>query len=123
TTKNRFGASNELGVFQMSSDGLREVSNPSEFFLEERNQAAIGAAVFAAIEGSRPLLCEIQGLMSYSPLNMPRRTAIGFDYNRVHLITAVMDRFLNINAGEKDIYVNVVGGLKITEPAADLAVV
>lgn len=121
--KNRFGASHELGVFQMSSEGLREVSNPSEFFLEERTQGAIGSAVFAGIEGSRPLLCEIQGLMSYSPLNMPRRTSIGFDYNRVHLITAVMDRFLNIDASQKDIYVNVVGGLKVSEPAADLAVV
>jgi DNA repair protein RadA/Sms len=123
TVKNRFGASNELGVFQMNAEGLKEVANPSEFFLEERAQAAIGAAVFAAVEGSRPLLCEIQGLVSYSPLSMPRRTAIGFDFNRLHLITAVMDRFLNIDASQKDIYVNVVGGLKISEPSADLAVV
>ncbi len=120
--KNRFGAAQELGVFQMNSKGLEEVSNPSELFLEERGDQLIGSAVFASMEGTRPLLCEVQALTLSSPMAMPRRTALGIDVNRLHLLTAVLDRHLDIRLGQNDIFINVVGGLKLIEPAADLAV-
>ncbi|MCB0407034.1 MAG: DNA repair protein RadA, partial [Bdellovibrionales bacterium] len=119
--KNRFGATNELGVFQMQNSGLSEVQNPSEFFLEDRNLEAIGSSIFAAMEGTRPLLCEIQALTASSPTAMPRRTALGFDHNRVHMILAVLDKFLKIDSSHADVFINVVGGLRVTEPAADLA--
>jgi len=120
--KNRFGATNEVGIFEMNSRGLREIKNPSELFLEERAQGAIGSAVLSSLEGSRPLLCEVQALTVSSPMPMPRRTTLGFDLNRVHLLTAVLDRFAHLQLAHKDVFVNVVGGLKINEPAADLAV-
>ncbi|WP_295900879.1 DNA repair protein RadA [uncultured Bdellovibrio sp.] len=120
--KNRFGAAHELGVFQMNSKGLEEVSNPSELFLEERGDQLIGSAVFASMEGTRPLLCEVQALTLSSPMAMPRRTALGIDVNRLHLLTAVLDRHLDVRLGTNDIFINVVGGLKLIEPAADLAV-
>jgi DNA repair protein RadA/Sms len=120
--KNRFGAAQELGVFQMTSKGLEEVSNPSELFLEERGDQLIGSAVFASMEGTRPLLCEVQALTLSSPMPMPRRTALGIDVNRLHLLTAVLDRHLDIRLAQSDIFINVVGGLKLIEPAADLAV-
>ena len=120
--KNRFGAVNEIGVFQMSSEGLKEVSNPSEFFLEERKENLIGSVIFTAMEGSRPLLCEIQALVLRSYLSIPRRTAIGLDINRLHKITAVLDRYLNTGLYQYDIFLNLVGGLKITEPGVDLAI-
>jgi len=121
--KNRFGATNELGVFQMSGDGLREVPNPSEFFLEERRENRFGSSVFAAMEGSRPLLCEIQSLCTSTPLPSPRRTAIGIDVNRVHMLAAVLEKHTSLSFVHRDIYANVVGGLKISEPAVDLALV
>lgn len=121
--KNRFGATNELGVFQMSGDGLREVPNPSEFFLEERRDNRYGSAVFAAMEGSRPVLCEIQALTTSSPLPSPRRTSIGIDVNRVHMLSAVLEKHGGLSLANRDIYTNVVGGLKISEPAIDLALV
>ncbi|MNK12113.1 hypothetical protein D3C87_301700 [compost metagenome] len=120
--KNRFGAAHELGVFQMNSKGLEEVLNPSELFLEERGDQLIGSAVFASMEGTRPLLCEVQALSVSSPMAMPRRTALGIDVNRLHLLTAVLDRHLDIRLAHSDIFINVVGGLKLIEPAADLAV-
>jgi DNA repair protein RadA/Sms len=120
--KNRFGAAHELGVFQMNSKGLEEVANPSELFLEERGDQLIGSAVFASMEGTRPLLCEVQALTLSSPMAMPRRTALGIDVNRLHLLTAVLDRHLDIRLSTNDIFINVVGGLKLVEPAADLAV-
>ncbi len=120
--KNRFGAAHELGVFQMDSLGLKEVSNPSEMFLEERNAQSIGSSVFCSMEGSRPLLCEVQALTVTSPLAMPRRTSIGFDVQRVHMVVAVLDRHTSCDLSHSDIFVNVVGGLKLEEPAADLAV-
>lgn len=120
--KNRFGPTNELGVFQMTDTGLAEVSNPSEMFLAERGESLIGSAIFAAIEGSRPLLCEVQSLTSSTFMAMPRRTSIGFDVNRVHLLAAVLDKHLDTDFARNDIFVNVVGGLKISEPAADLSV-
>jgi DNA repair protein RadA/Sms len=120
--KNRFGAAQELGVFQMNAKGLEEVTNPSELFLEERGDQLIGSAVFASMEGTRPLLCEVQALTLSTPMAMPRRTALGIDVNRLHLLTAVLDRHLDIRLSQSDIFINVVGGLKLIEPAADLAV-
>ncbi len=122
TLKNRFGAAHELGVFQMNAKGLEEVLNPSELFLEERGDQLIGSAVFASMEGTRPLLCEVQALSISSNMAMPRRTALGVDVNRLHLLTAVLDRHLDIRLAHSDIFINVVGGLKLDEPAADLAV-
>lgn len=121
--KNRFGATNELGVFQMAGEGLMEVPNPSEFFLEERRDNRYGSSVFAAMEGSRPVLCEIQALCNSSHLPTPRRTSLGIDVNRVHMLSAVLEKHTKISLSNRDIYANVVGGLRITEPAADLALV
>lgn len=120
--KNRFGPTNELGVFQMSGIGLEEVSNPSELFLAERGDKLIGSAVFATMEGTRPLLCEVQSLTTTSYTSMPRRTSVGFDVNRTHLLTAVLEKHVNCEFSRKDVFINVVGGLKISEPAADLAI-
>lgn len=119
--KNRFGPTHELGVFSMEGEGLKEVSNPSELFLQEKKESAVGSAIFSSLEGTRPLLCEIQALVSNTPMPMPRRTSLGIDVNRVHLISAVIGKKLPIHFYQSDIYVNVVGGLKIIEPAVDLA--
>lgn len=121
--KNRFGATNELGVFQMTSDGLYQVPNPSELFLQERRENRFGSAVFAAMEGSRPVLCEIQSLCTSSPLPNPRRNSIGVDVNRVHMLAAVLEKHTSLSFVNRDIYANVVGGLRISEPAVDLALV
>ncbi|MGE4131716.1 MAG: DNA repair protein RadA [Bdellovibrionales bacterium] len=121
--KNRFGPTNELGVFQMSGDGLIEVPNPSAMFLEERRENRYGSAVFAAMEGSRPVLCEIQALCTSTPLPTPRRNAIGIDVNRVHMLAAVLEKYTSLSFAHRDIYANVVGGLKLSEPAVDLAMV
>lgn len=120
--KNRFGPTHELGVFQMQSEGLEEVANPSELFLEERGESTSGSVVFASMEGTRPLLCEIQALTTSSPMPMPRRTAIGIDVNRLHLLIAVLDRHADVTLSHCDVFVNVVGGLKLIETASDLAV-
>lgn len=120
--KNRFGATHELGVFQMDSRGLVEVENPSELFLEERGTRLIGSAVFASMEGSRPLLCEVQALTTSSPMAMPRRTSLGFDVNRVHLLVAVLNKHAGLRLSQADVFINVVGGLRLVEPAADLSV-
>lgn len=120
--KNRFGAALELGVFQMSGIGLKEVSNPSEMFLEERGEQLVGSAIFSSMEGTRPLLCEIQALSVYSPMAMPRRTSIGIENNRLHMLAAVLEKHLEIKLNHDDLYINVVGGLKLVEPASDLAV-
>lgn len=120
--KNRFGATHELGVFQMDGQGLQEVDNPSELFLEERGQKLIGSTVFASMEGTRPLLCEVQALTNFSPMPNPRRTSLGFEVNRVHMLTAVLNKHLNMKLANADVFINVVGGLRLVEPAADLAV-
>lgn len=120
--KNRFGATHELGVFQMDSRGLVEVSNPSELFLEERGTRLIGSTVFPSIEGTRPLLCEVQALTTSTPMPVPRRTSLGFDVNRVHLLVAVLNKHMSLKLSQADVFINVVGGLKLIEPAADLAV-
>lgn len=123
--KNRFGPTYELGVFQMGSKGLRDVANPSELFLEGRNPSSIGSAIFSAMEGSRPLLCEVQALniSNSNPMTLSRRTTTGFEINRLHMLSAVLDKQLGLGLAISDVFVNVVGGLKITEPAADLAAV
>lgn len=122
TIKNRYGSTNEIGVFEMTSLGLKEVSNPSAHFLRDKTDQSVGSCITAAIEGTRPILAEIQSLVSSSSLTNPRRTCIGTDTNRVALLIAVLEKAAGINLYNQDIYVNVVGGLKITEPAIDLAI-
>jgi len=120
--KNRFGPTDEIGVFDMTGAGLREVGNPSELFLGERNAATPGAAVFAGMEGTRPLLVEIQALVAPTALGTPRRAVIGWDQNRLAMVLAVLEAHCRVRLGDCDIYLNVAGGLRIAEPAADLAV-
>jgi len=121
--KNRFGSSNEIGVFEMTEEGLKEIENPSEIFLSERPEGATGTVVTASIEGTRPILLEFQALVSPATFGIPRRTSIGVDYNRVNLLIAVLEKKAGVHLLGMDVFVNVVGGLKITEPAADLAIV
>ena len=120
--KNRFGSTNEIGVFQMSSEGLREVKNPSEIFLSERPKEVSGSVVTAVLEGSRPLLVEVQSLVSKSSFGYARRRSQGFDYNRLSLLVAVLEKRIGLHLETEDIFVNVVGGIKLEDPAADLAV-
>ena len=120
--KNRFGSTNEIGVFEMTAGGLQEVSNPSEIFLAERPQDASGSVVVPIVEGTRPFLVEVQGLVSRSAFGMVRQKAQGFDANRLALLVAVLEKRLGMNLGDKDIFVNVVGGMRIADPAADLGV-
>jgi len=120
--KNRFGSTNEVGVFEMKEQGLLEVENPSQAFISQRPGDAIGSVVVSTIEGSRPLLVEIQALTTYTSFGYPRRTANGVDFNRLLLVTAVLTQRLGLRLGNQDIMVNVTGGLKINEPAADLGI-
>lgn len=122
TVKNRFGATDEIGVFEMSDKGLRQVANPSELFLGERNEKAPGAVVFAGMEGTRPVLVEIQALVAQSSLGTPRRAVVGWDSNRLSMILAVLEAHCGVRFGNHDVYLNVAGGYRISEPAADLAV-
>jgi DNA repair protein RadA/Sms len=119
--KNRFGATDEIGVFTMQQEGLVEVSNPSALFLSQRDTPVSGAAIFAGMEGTRPLLVEIQALVSPSNMSTPRRATVGFDANRLAMILAVLEARAGLSFADKEIYLSVAGGLKITEPAADLA--
>jgi DNA repair protein RadA/Sms len=122
TVKNRFGPTDEIGVFEMSDRGLREVPNPSELFLGERSAAAPGAAVFAGIEGTRPVLVEIQALVAPSPPGSPRRAVVGWDNARLSMVLAVLEAHCGVRFSQHDVYLNVAGGFRISEPAADLAV-
>jgi DNA repair protein RadA/Sms len=122
SVKNRFGATSEVGVFEMRERGMVEVSNPSEAFLAERMVNAPGSAIAVTMEGTRPILVEVQGLTSPTAFGNPRRTANGVDFNRLLLVTAVLTRRVGARLAEQDVFVNVVGGLKVGEPAADLAV-
>jgi DNA repair protein RadA/Sms len=121
-TKNRFGATSEVGVFEMAGSGMLEVRNPSEAFLAERMINTAGSAIAVTMEGTRPILVEIQGLTSVTTFGNPRRTPNGVDFNRLLLITAVLTKRLGLKLGDQDVFVNVVGGLNIGEPAADLAI-
>lgn len=120
--KNRFGPTDELGLFEMRDDGLQEVVNPSAAFLAERSANASGSAVAATMEGTRPLLVEVQALVTRSFLSSPRRVINGLDYNRANMIMAVLEKRLGLRLGEHDVFLNVAGGVRVTEPASDLAV-
>lgn len=121
--KNRFGSTNEIGVFEMRQDGLREVENPSEFMLSGKPKGASGSVVACSMEGTRPILLEIQALVTKSNFGMPRRTAVGTDLNRLNLIMAVLEKRIGLPLGAYDAYINIAGGIKVSEPAIDLAIV
>lgn len=121
--KNRFGSTNEIGVFEMQEDGLREVTNPSEYMLSGKPEGASGSVVACAMEGTRPMLLEVQALVCRTNFGLPRRTAAGMDYNRVNLLMAVLEKRLNLPLSSYDAYVNIAGGMRLNEPAMDLALV
>jgi len=121
--KNRFGSTNEIGVFEMAEGGLVEVKNPSGFFLAERPENAPGSVVVSSLEGTRPVLLELQALVAPAPVGTPRRTVLGADYNRVCLLLAVLEKRAGVPLGSQDVFVNVAGGGRVTEPAADLGIV
>jgi DNA repair protein RadA/Sms len=122
TLKNRFGPTDEMGVFRMQDQGLLEISNPSELFLSNSNTMETGCSIFASLEGMRPILCEVQTLVTDTAFGIAKRTCVGFDMNRLSMILAILDSRLKMSLSQKDVYLNVAGGLKITEPSADLAV-
>ena len=119
--KNRFGPTDEIGVFEMTGSGLREVANPSELFLSERELGSPGTAVFAGMEGTRPLLVEIQALVAPTSLGTPRRAVVGWDPSRLSMVLAVLEAHCGVRLSGHDVYLNVAGGLRIAEPAADVA--
>ncbi|MBO7335395.1 MAG: DNA repair protein RadA, partial [Lachnospiraceae bacterium] len=121
--KNRFGSTNEIGVFEMAGNGLKEVTNPSQYMLEGKPVDEPGSVVSCVMEGTRPMLIEVQALVCRTNYQMARRTAAGVDYNRVNLLMAVMEKRLGISLAECDAYVNVAGGMKVSEPGLDLAIV
>ncbi len=121
-TKNRFGSTNEIGIFEMHDDGMHEVKNPSEVFLSERTYGASGATIVATLEGTRPLLIEVQALVTSTNYGLPQRTATGFDLRRLQMLLAVLEKRVGLNIGSQDVFVNVAGGIRIDEPAADLGV-
>lgn len=120
--KNRFGSTNEIGIFEMSDKGLKEVLNPSEIFLSQRNYGASGCVISCSIEGTRPILIEVQGLVTSSNFSVPQRTSTGFDYKRLNLLIAVLEKKLGLFLNKSDIFINIAGGVKIDEPAIDLAI-
>lgn len=122
TVKNRFGSTNEIGVFEMSESGLLEISNPSQLFIDSGSSHAPGSATVAVIEGSRPFLVQVQSLTSKTYFGYPQRRAVGFDVNRLQLLIAVLSKRVGLNLGDQDVHVNIAGGMKISEPALDLAV-
>jgi len=123
SVKNRYGSTNEIGVFEMRDTGLKEVGNPSHIFLEQRPEGASGSVVIPCLEGTRPLLLEVQALVGATPFGVPRRTCIGVDPNRISLLVAILGKRLGLELGDQDIFVNVTGGLRLEEPASDLGVV
>jgi DNA repair protein RadA/Sms len=118
--KNRFGSTNEIGIFEMHDRGLREVQNPSEVFLSERKSDSSGSSVVAGIEGTRPLLVEAQALVAPTSYGVPQRTATGFDNRRLQMLLAVLEKRAGVHVGQYDVFVNVAGGVRLDEPAADL---
>ena len=123
SVKNRFGTTNEVGIFQMTTIGLEEVKNPSELFLAERRNDITGSTIFPSLEGTRPILVEIQSLVSNANFSTPQRNVNGFDFKRLSMLIAVLEKRMGYKMGMKDIFVNLVGGLKINDPAADLSVI
>lgn len=122
TVKNRFGSTNEIGVFEMTDSGLKEIENPSELFLAERPLNVAGSVVAASMEGTRPVLVELQALVTPSTFSVPRRSSLGLDFQRVNLILAVLEKVAGVHLASWDVFLNVVGGLKLQEPALDMAV-
>lgn len=120
--KNRFGSTNEIGIFEMTDAGLREVQNPSEIFLSQRNYGASGCVISSSMEGTRPILIEVQALVTSSNYGIPQRTSMGFDYKKLSIIVAVLEKKLGLHLNKYDIFLNIAGGVKIEEPAIDLAV-
>ena len=123
STKNRFGATHEVGIFQMDESGLKQIDNPSEIFLEERSIDVPGTCIYPSLEGTRPILIEIQALVTNANYNTPQRNVTGFNYKRLGMLTAVLEKRIGLSMGTKDIFVNLVGGLKIDDPAADLSII
>ena len=123
STKNRFGATHEVGIFQMDESGLKQIDNPSEIFLEERSVDVSGTCIYPSLEGTRPILIEIQALVTNANYNTPQRNVTGFNYKRLGMLTAVLEKRIGLSMGTKDIFVNLVGGLKIDDPAADLSII
>lgn len=121
--KNRFGSTNEIGMFEMRNEGMVEITNPSSVLLTDREDNPAGSVIVASLEGTRPILVELQALTSTTVFGMPRRTANGIDYNRVTLLIAVLEKIGGVNLGNQDVYMNIVGGIKINEPALDLGVI
>ena len=121
--KNRFGSTNEIGMFEMRNEGMVEITNPSSVLLTERDDNPPGSVIVASLEGTRPILIELQALTSTTVFGMPRRTANGLDYNRVTLLIAVLEKIGGVNLGNQDVYMNIVGGIKINEPALDLGII
>ncbi len=120
--KNRFGSTDEIGIFEMAGDGLREVKNPSAEFLEGKRPDAVGSAITITMEGTRPILVEVQALSNVTPFGFPKRTSTGFDVNRAQLLISVLQKYARINLSNQDIFVNVVGGMRLKDPACDLGV-
>ena len=123
SSKNRFGATHEVGIFQMDESGLSEIGNPSEIFLEERSSNVSGTSIYPSLEGTRPILIEIQALVTNANYNTPQRNVTGFNYKRLGMLVAVLEKIMGLAMGTKDIFVNLVGGLKIDDPAADLSII
>ena len=123
TVKNRFGSTNEIGMFEMQNEGMVQVDNPSSILLSEREDNPSGSIVVASLEGTRTILVELQALTSASVFGMPRRTANGIDYNRLTLLIAVLEKRAGFPLGNQDVYLNIVGGIKINEPALDLGII
>ena len=123
STKNRFGATHEVGIFQMDESGLSELGNPSKIFLEERRDSVSGTSIYPSLEGTRPILLEVQALVTNASYNTPQRNVTGFDYKRLGMLIAVLEKRMGLPMGTKDIFVNLVGGLKIDDPAADLSII
>ena len=121
--KNRFGSTNEIGMFEMEGSGLVEIANPSTILISERNGNPAGSIITVSLEGTRPLLVELQALTTLSVFGLPRRNSIGVDYNRLTLLMAVLEKKAGMQLGNQDVYLNVVGGIKVNEPALDLAII
>ncbi len=121
--KNRFGSTNEIGMFEMRGEGMCEISNPSSVLISEREANTVGSVIVSSIEGTRPIMIEVQALTAPTVFGLPRRTANGIDYNKLTLLMAVLEKKAGLNLGSQDVYVNIVGGIKINEPAIDLGTV
>ena len=121
--KNRFGSTNEIGMFEMQDKGICEITNPSSVLLGEREENATGSIVVVSMEGTRPIMVELQALTTQSVFGMPRRNTNGIDYNRLTLLVAVLEKIVGLPLGNQDVYLNVIGGIKLNEPAADLGII